>query len=109
MDAFVLTSTHGGINLLVGNGPDATGQHETIDMSTFSDTSEMTVYRESIQITLDHVVSHPFAWFKLIPSKFFYLWSSDADWVTFSRAFNLSIFHEQFQHWLPSLKWFTQL
>ena len=109
MDAFVLTSTHGGINLLVGNGPDATGHYEPVDMSMFSDTSEMTVYRESIQITLDHVMSHPLAWFKLLPSKFFYLWASDADWVTFARAFNLSILHEQFQHWLPSLKWFTQL
>ena len=108
MDAFVLTSTHGGINLLVGNGPSAVGQYEPVDMSMFSDTSEMTVYRESIQITLDHVMSHPLAWFELLPIKFFYLWASDADWVTFARAFNLSVFHEQFQHWLPILKWFTQ-
>ena len=109
MDAFVLTSTHGGINLLVGNGPDAVGQHETVDMSTFSDTSEMTVYRESIQITFDHVMRHPPEWFKLLPVKFFYLWASDADWVTFARAINLVVFQDQFQHWLPSLKWFTQL
>ena len=108
MDAFVLTSTHGGINLLVGNGPDAIGQHETVDGSIFSDTSEMTVYRESIRIAFGHIVSHPLAWFKLLPRKFFYLWASDADWVTFARAINLSIFQDQFHHWIPGLKWFTQ-
>lgn len=109
MDAFVLTSTHGGFNLLVGNGPGAVGQYEPVDMATFSDTSEMTVYRESIQITFRHVVSHPLAWFKLLPSKFFYLWASDADWVTFARAFNLSVLQDQFHDWIPGLKWFTQL
>ena len=102
----MLTSTHGGYNLLVGNGPDAAGQHETADMSVFSDTSEMTVYRESIRLTLEHVMDHPLSWFKLLPSKFYYLWASDADWVTFARAFNLRVFHDQFQQWLPSLKWF---
>ena len=109
MDAFVLTSTHGGINLLVGNGPDAIGQHETVDESMFSDTSEMTVYRESIRITLDHVMSHPVDWFELLPRKFFYLWASDADWVTFARAINLPIYQDRFQHWILGLKWFTQL
>ena len=109
MDAFVLTSTHGGYNLLVGNGPDAVGQHETVDMSVFSDTSEMTVYRESIRLTLEHLGNRPLSWLRLLPSKFFYLWASDADWVTFARAFNLSVFHKQFQDWLPALKWFTQL
>ena len=109
VDAFVLTSTHGGINLLVGNGPDAIGQHEPVDMSIFSDTSEVTVYRESIEITLDHVMSHPLAWFRLLPSKFFYLWASDADWVTFARAINLSVFKDQFQDWIPGLGLFTQL
>ena len=78
-------------------------------MSIFSDTSEMTVYRESIRLTIDHVMDHPLSWFKLLPSKFFYLWASDADWVTFARAFNLSVFHEQFHDWLPALKWLTQL
>ena len=109
MDAFVLTSTHGGINLLVGNGPDAIGHYNHVDMSIFSDTSEMTVYRESIRITLDHVMSHPLAWFELLPAKFFYLWASDADWVTFARAINLPVFQDQFQHWIPGLKWVTQL
>ena len=109
MDAFVLTSTHGGYNLLVGNGPDAVGQYESVDVSVFSDTSEMTVYRESIQLTLDHVMGHPLSWFKLLPSKFFYLWASDADWVTFVQAFNLAVLHNEFQNWLPALKWFTQL
>ena len=109
MDAFVLTSTHAGYNLLAGNGPDADGQLEALDMTIFSDTSEMTVYRESIRLTVDHVMGQPISWFKLLPSKFFYLWASDADWVTFARAFNLRVFHDQFQQWLPSLKWFTQL
>lgn len=109
MDAFVLTSTHAGYNLLAGNGPDADGQLEALDMSVFSDTSEMTVYRESIRLTLDHVTNHPLSWFKLLPFKFYYLWASDADWVTFARAFNLSVFHEQFHDGLPILKWFTQM
>ena len=109
MDAFILTSTHGGINLLVGNGPEAIGHYNHVDMSIFSDTSEMTVYRESIGITFDHFMSHPFAWFELLPRKFFYLWASDADWVTFARAINMSIFQDQFQHGIPALKWFTQL
>ena len=109
MDAFVLTSTHAGYNLLAGNGPGADGQLEALDLSIFSDTSEMTVYRESIRLTIDHVTDHPLSWFKLLPSKFFYLWASDADWVTFARAFNLPVFQEEFQQWLPALKWFTQL
>jgi len=33
----------------------------------------------------------------------------DADWVTFARAFNLSVLHEQFHDGLPILKWFTQM
>ena len=37
------------------------------------------------------------------------LWASDADWVTFARAINMSIFQDQFQHGIPALKWFTQL
>ena len=44
----------------------------------------------------------------LLPRKFFYLWASDADWVTFARAINLSVFQDQFQYWIPGLKWVTQ-
>ncbi len=47
--------------------------------------------------------------FELLPRKFFYLWASDADWVTFARAINMSVFQDQFQHGIPALKWFTQL
>ena len=32
-----------------------------------------------------------------------------ADWVTFARAINMSVFQDQFQHGIPALKWFTQL
>lgn len=108
MDAFVLTSTHGGINLLVGNGPGAIGEHEPVDMSIFSDTSEMTVYRESVQITLDHVRNHPLTWFKLIPVKFLNLWGGDAGWTNFAYAVNLVVFQERFRDGLPLLRWFTQ-
>ena len=76
----VLTSTNGGINLYIGNGPGATGKFRPIEVAgTFSDGSELTVYREAIELTLGHMLRNPLKWLATLPHKFFYLWASDAN------------------------------
>ena len=76
----VLTSTNGGINFYIGNGPGATGKFRPIEVAgTFSDGSELTVYREAIELTLDHMPRNPLEWLATLPHKFFYLWASDAN------------------------------
>lgn len=77
MGEFVLTATNGGITFYQANGPGATGEFRFVPEGTFSDSSEMTVYREGIQLGLRHIVSHPEQWIALLPIKFFHLWASD--------------------------------
>ena len=76
MSDFVLTATNGGITFYMANGPGATGEYYALPKGTFSDSSEMTVYREGIEMGLRHVVSHPDQWIALLPIKFFHLWAS---------------------------------
>ena len=73
----VLTATNGGITFYVGNGPGATGKYRRIDRSIFSDSSEMTVYREGIQGGLKNIVNDPGTWLSILPTKFLTLWKSD--------------------------------
>ena len=73
----VLTATNGGITFYLANGPGATGEFRVVSKDTFSDSSEITVYREGIRKGLKHIVSHPDQWIALLPIKFFHLWASD--------------------------------
>ena len=73
----VLTATNGGITFYKGNGPGAFGGHRSVDPSVFSDTSELTVYREGIRMGIEHIVDHPVQWLGILPRKFFHLWASD--------------------------------
>ena len=77
MDGFVLTATNGGITFYLANGPGATGEFRAVPAGTFSDPSEMTIYREGVRKALGHMVSHPEQWVALLPVKFFHLWASD--------------------------------
>ena len=77
MDGFVLTATNGGFTFYMANGPGATGEFRSVPEGTFSDLSEMTVYREGVEMGLRHIVSHPDQWIALLPIKFFHLWASD--------------------------------
>ena len=53
---FVLTATNGGLTFYMANGPGATGEFRSVPEGTFSDSSEMTVYREGVQMGLRHIV-----------------------------------------------------
>ena len=84
----ILTATNGGITFYMANGPGATGRQRVVHMEdTFSDSSEVTVYRESIRLTLEHILNHPVEWLKLMPIKFFYLWAGDT-WNIVPGAFS---------------------
>ena len=80
----VLTSTNGGIVFLIGNGPGSTGIHRNIPADTFSDASELTVYRESYKLALIHMANNPVEWISVLPRKFFHLWASDWSGVAYS-------------------------
>ena len=77
MDGLVLTATNGGKTFYLGNGPGATGKYRRVDMSVFSDRSEMTVYREGFRKGVDNILSDPIAWASILPVKVWYLWVSD--------------------------------
>ena len=77
MDDLVLTATNGGKTFYLGNGPGATGKHRRVDMSVFSDQSEMTVYREGFRKGVENILSDPVAWAQILPVKVWYLWRSD--------------------------------
>ena len=79
MDSLILTATNGGKTFYLGNGPGATGKHRRVDMSVFSDRSEMTVYREGFRKGVEHIVSDPIAWASILPTKVWYLWRSDVN------------------------------
>ena len=108
MDGFVLTATNGGINLLIGSGPGATGRHYRADRSAFSDTSEITVYRESIDLAIEHVLSDPQAWVRLLPVKFFYLWAAEGGWAGLFEDASDG-FQRHLQPWVRVIWWSAQL
>lgn len=98
MGGFVLTSTSGADAFYEGNGPGATGEFRyVVKEDTFSDSSEMTVYREGIEMGLRHIISHPEQWIELLPKKFFHLWASDR------YDMGLGIFPEGFRVIVPAL------
>ena len=108
MDDFVLTATNGGINLLIGSGPSATGRYHRVDKSMFSDTSEMTVYRESIDLTIEHVLSDPLAWVRLMPVKFLYLWAGEGGMPRSLKGASEDL-QRHLQPWVSVVWWSAQL
>ena len=73
----ILTSTNGGNVFFMGNGPRATGTHRRTHLNTFSDSSEITIYREGYRLGLEHIANHPIEWLALLPKKFRHLWATD--------------------------------
>ena len=100
MDDFVLTATNGGITFYVGNGPGATGKHRRVDMSVFSDRSEMTVYREGFRKGVENIVRDPRAWASILPIKVWYLWRSD---ISSMAPYILPERHQLYLGWLRVL------
>ena len=80
----VLTSTNGSLIFYIGKGPGTTGIHRSIPDGTFSDSSEITMYREAYRLALEYMVEHPVEWFKVLPRKFFHLWASDWSGVAYT-------------------------
>ena len=99
----ILTATNGGITFYMANGPGATGRQRVVHIEdTFSDSSELTVYRESIRMGLEHILEHPVEWFKIMPIKFFYLWAGDT-WNIVPGAFS-----EDHRRFVPVLRIIAQ-
>ena len=73
----ILTTTNGGYNFYIGNGPGATGAYRGIKEVEFSDFSELDWEREGYKLAINHIVSHPVEWLIVLPKKFFHLWASD--------------------------------
>lgn len=76
--SYVLVSTNGGINLLIGNHPGATGMyHDPADGYPGGD-DEIVKDRLCKEKALAYIFSKPINFIKLIPKKIFFLWCTDS-------------------------------
>ena len=72
----ILTSTNGGYNFFIGNGPRATGLYRRAsDDTEFANFSELDWHKEGYRLGLENVVRHPVEWVSLLPKKFYFLWA----------------------------------
>jgi 4-amino-4-deoxy-L-arabinose transferase-like glycosyltransferase len=81
-DDFVFISNNGGINLLVGNNPYATGvyaHHEQIGamLSDVQDEHDRDV--KAREIAIEYITEHPWETIKLWPKKLWYLYRKDVE------------------------------
>lgn len=86
---FTLISTNGGVNLYIGNNPDAAGGYpDTLDFSFLPERHEglteaeldALFYREA----LNYITAHPVKTLRNCFNKFYYMWYSDADGFSMS-------------------------
>ncbi len=89
-------NTNSGINLYIGNNPQATGAYRFDDVVTapleFVRTTETERDLHATQLALNYARSHPFATLKLWPKKFAYFWSTDmALWAHYAPRADVSL------------------
>jgi 4-amino-4-deoxy-L-arabinose transferase-like glycosyltransferase len=85
---FVLVSTNGGVSLLVGNNPSATGGHlfrgqmpDGLLSVPFEErvARQVELDREARRVALAWIKEHPIDFVMLMPRKFFWLWGPDGE------------------------------
>lgn len=85
----VFVSTNGGINLLIGNNPDATGSYmwprafDGLIVMTFS---ELERDKGARDLAVDYVIKHPVQTALLWPRKVFLLYLNDYEGISWSRV-----------------------
>jgi len=85
-DEFVLVSTNGGTNLLMGNNPHATGTYRSNDALFtgigFSVADQVAVDKRARQLAMEWIREHPGRFLALIPRKLWHMWATDgeAEW-----------------------------
>lgn len=81
-------STNGGVNLLIGNNPAATGKY--LPLERFPDHSgperEQYLDREAQRLALEFMTRHPLAALRLWPAKLGYLFGRDGDGFDWTMA-----------------------
>jgi hypothetical protein len=89
-EEFVLVSTNGGINLLVGNNPHATGTYRSDDSLFtrigFSVADQVAADRRARQLAVDWMREHPARFLALIPRKLWHMWAIDGEAEWFYQA-----------------------
>jgi hypothetical protein len=83
---FVFISNNGGINLLVGNNPHATGAYccQEYIASVLSDVPDEHMRDVKARVlALEYIAAHPWETIKRVPNKFWHLYSGDRE--AFSR------------------------
>ena len=84
---FVFISNNGGINLLVGNNPYASGaygHHEQIASMLSDVKNERERDMRAHSIAVDYAVSHAWDAFRLWPRKLWYLYSKDVEGISWN-------------------------
>jgi hypothetical protein len=81
-DHFVFVTTYGGINLLIGNNPDATGSYsfdEKMEGTLEGAGDEYERDRKAGTLALEYITHHPLGIVKLWPKKLYYLYYKDVE------------------------------
>jgi hypothetical protein len=105
--SFVFVSTNGGINLLIGNNPYATGNYHYNDMVESlvdrSFTNEVSIDNNARGAAIKFLEANPTAFFSLAPQKIYYLFESDIEGIIWNQrglppaSLNLMVFLEIFK------------
>lgn len=80
LGGFVLVSTNGGVNLLIGNGAGATGSFTAAPLAPFNETdlSEYEVDRLAWSLGKKAILEDPLRFVGLVPKKILYMFADDA-------------------------------
>lgn len=84
-----LLSTNGGINLLIGNSPYSNGKYIwNQDLASLLAGAKDEVDRDTKarQVAIEYMIDNPVRTISLWPKKFFYLFSSDVEGISFNQA-----------------------
>ena len=86
MEKIIFISANGGINLFIGNNPQATGGW--IDISLLLDNTLDEIERDQLALSnaLEYIISHPLNTILLIPAKLFYLFIIDYEGISWNEA-----------------------
>jgi hypothetical protein len=109
-EEFVLVSTNGGTNLLIGNNPHATGTYRSNDALFtrigFSVADQVAADRRARQLAVDWIREQPGRFLALIPRKLWHTWAIDGEAEWFYQAGHAA--YERRAVWFRLVRVFNQ-